>query len=58
MANEGNEVIIAMTNVRHLFQFVDAREWRLIRSKGLFLRGCSGLGFRGGQAMAEILMFS
>jgi predicted nucleic acid-binding protein len=31
MANEGNEVIIATTNVRHLSQFVDAREWRLIR---------------------------
>jgi predicted nucleic acid-binding protein len=26
----GNEVIIATTNVGHLSQFVDAREWRLI----------------------------
>lgn len=30
VADEGNEVIIATTNVRHLSQFVDAREWRLI----------------------------
>ncbi|MEG3893002.1 nucleic acid-binding protein [Microcoleus sp. Z1_A1] len=29
-ANEGHEVIIATTNVGHLSQFVDAREWRLI----------------------------
>ncbi|MEP6516011.1 nucleic acid-binding protein [Microcoleus vaginatus] len=29
-ASEGNEVIIATTNVGHLSQFVDAREWRLI----------------------------
>ncbi|MEQ9373002.1 MAG: hypothetical protein RIG63_28870 [Coleofasciculus chthonoplastes F3-SA18-01] len=28
---EGNEVIVATTNVRHLSQFVDAREWRLIQ---------------------------
>jgi len=28
--NDGNEVIIATTNVGHLSQFVDAREWRLI----------------------------
>lgn len=28
--NAGNEVVIATTNVRHLSQFVDAREWRLI----------------------------
>lgn len=27
---EGNEVVIATTNVGHLSQFVDAREWRLI----------------------------
>jgi predicted nucleic acid-binding protein len=27
---KGNEVIIATTNVGHLSQFVDAREWRLI----------------------------
>lgn len=27
---EGNEVVIATTNVRHLAQFVDAREWRAI----------------------------
>lgn len=30
VANEGNEVVIATTNVGHLSQFVDAREWRLI----------------------------
>ncbi|MEG4272172.1 nucleic acid-binding protein [Microcoleus sp. M2_B4] len=30
-ANEGNEVVIATTNVGHLSQFVDAREWRLIQ---------------------------
>lgn len=30
IAEEGNEVIIATTNVAHLSQFVDAREWRLI----------------------------
>ncbi|MEG5046089.1 nucleic acid-binding protein [Microcoleus sp. B4-C1] len=30
-ANEGHEVIIATTNVGHLSQFVDAREWRLIQ---------------------------
>ncbi len=30
-ANDGNEVIIATTNVGHLSQFVDAREWRLIQ---------------------------
>ncbi|MBD1811953.1 nucleic acid-binding protein [Microcoleus vaginatus DQ-U2] len=30
-ASEGNEVIIATTNVGHLSQFVDAREWRLIQ---------------------------
>ena len=28
--NKGSEVIIATTNVGHLSQFVDAREWRLI----------------------------
>jgi predicted nucleic acid-binding protein len=28
--NEGNEVVIATTNVGHLSQFVDAREWRMI----------------------------
>ena len=28
--NAGNEVVIATTNVRHLSQFVDAREWLLI----------------------------
>ena len=27
----GNEVIIATTNVKHLSQFVDAREWRKIQ---------------------------
>ena len=30
VADEGNEVIVATTNVGHLSQFVDAREWRLI----------------------------
>ncbi|MCU0544373.1 MAG: nucleic acid-binding protein [Oscillatoriaceae cyanobacterium Prado104] len=30
VADEENEVIVATTNVRHLSQFVDAREWRLI----------------------------
>ena len=29
-ASEGNQVVIATTNVRHLSQFIDAREWRLI----------------------------
>jgi predicted nucleic acid-binding protein len=29
-ANQGHEVIIATTNVGHLSQFIDAREWRLI----------------------------
>ena len=28
--NKGREVIVATTNLRHLSQFVDAREWRLI----------------------------
>ncbi len=28
--NEGHEVIIATTNVKHLDQFVDCREWRNI----------------------------
>ncbi len=28
--SQGNEVVIATTNVGHLSQFVDAREWRLI----------------------------
>jgi hypothetical protein len=27
---KGNEVIVATTNIKHLLQFVDAREWRLI----------------------------
>ncbi len=31
VADEGNEVIIATTNVGHLSQFIDAREWRLIQ---------------------------
>jgi hypothetical protein len=31
VADEGHEVIIATTNVKHLSQFVDAREWRLIQ---------------------------
>ncbi|MEG4916262.1 MULTISPECIES: nucleic acid-binding protein [unclassified Microcoleus] len=30
-ASEGNDVVIATTNVGHLSQFVDAREWRLIQ---------------------------
>ncbi|HEY9609091.1 nucleic acid-binding protein [Allocoleopsis sp.] len=30
VAEEGNEVIVATTNVGHLSQFIDAREWRLI----------------------------
>jgi predicted nucleic acid-binding protein len=30
LANEANEVVIATTNVGHLSQFVDAREWRSI----------------------------
>ncbi|MEG4105253.1 hypothetical protein [Microcoleus sp. S13_C5] len=30
-ASEGNQVVIAITNVGHLSQFVDAREWRLIQ---------------------------
>ena len=29
-ASEGNQVVIATTNVGHLSQFVDASEWRLI----------------------------
>ncbi|AFZ08887.1 hypothetical protein Osc7112_4593 [Oscillatoria nigro-viridis PCC 7112] len=29
-ASKGNQVVIATTNVGHLSQFVDAREWRLI----------------------------
>ncbi|NQE35903.1 hypothetical protein E5S67_03665 [Microcoleus sp. IPMA8] len=28
--SEGNQVVIATTNVGHLSQFIDAREWRLI----------------------------
>lgn len=28
VANEGNEVIIATTNVGHLSRFVNAREWQ------------------------------
>lgn len=31
VVEEGNEVIVATTNVRHLSQFIDAREWRLIQ---------------------------
>ncbi|NES23439.1 MAG: type II toxin-antitoxin system VapC family toxin [Symploca sp. SIO3E6] len=31
LTDRGNEVIIATTNVSHLSQFVDAREWRLIQ---------------------------
>ena len=31
VADEGNEVIIATTNVGHLSQFIDAREWQLIK---------------------------
>ncbi len=27
---KGNEVIVVTTNIRHLSQFVDACEWRLI----------------------------
>jgi predicted nucleic acid-binding protein len=30
VADEGNEVIVATTNVEHLSQFVDARDWRVI----------------------------
>ncbi|MEG4221674.1 nucleic acid-binding protein [Microcoleus sp. Pol12A6] len=30
-ATEGNDVVIATTNVGHLSQFIDAREWRLIQ---------------------------
>jgi predicted nucleic acid-binding protein len=30
VASERNEVIVATTNVSHLSQFIDAREWRLI----------------------------
>lgn len=30
VADEGNEVIVATTNLGHLSQFVDAREWLLI----------------------------
>ncbi|MEG4004608.1 nucleic acid-binding protein [Microcoleus sp. Pol11C1] len=30
-ASEGNEVVIATTNVGHLSQFIDAREWQLIQ---------------------------
>jgi len=30
VVEEGNEVIVATTNVGHLSQFVNAREWRLI----------------------------
>ena len=30
-ANPGNEVVIATTNVGHLSQFVDARDWRSIQ---------------------------
>lgn len=30
VTEEGNEVIIATTNIGHLSQFVDAREWQLI----------------------------
>ena len=31
IAEEGNEVIVATTNVAHLSQFIDAREWQLIQ---------------------------
>jgi predicted nucleic acid-binding protein len=31
VADEGHEVILATTNVEHLSQFVDAREWGLIQ---------------------------
>ncbi|MEG4216815.1 hypothetical protein QUA27_15595 [Microcoleus sp. Pol14C6] len=30
-ASEGNEVVIATTNVGHLSQFIAAREWQLIQ---------------------------
>ena len=30
-AEAGNEVIVATTNVKHLSQFVDIREWRKIQ---------------------------
>ena len=30
VADEGNEVIVATTNLGHLSQFVDARDWRVI----------------------------
>jgi len=30
VANEGHEVIIAITNVGYLSQFIEARQWRLI----------------------------
>ena len=30
-ASEGNDVVIATTNVGHLSQFIDARQWRLIQ---------------------------
>jgi len=30
VADQGNEVIVATTNLGHLSQFVDAREWQLI----------------------------
>ena len=30
VAEAGNEVIVATTNVKHLSQFVDAREWHKI----------------------------
>ena len=31
VAEAGNEVIVATTNVKHLSQFIDAREWRKIQ---------------------------
>ncbi len=31
VVEQGNEVIVATTNVGHLAQFIDAREWRLIQ---------------------------
>ncbi|MDJ0580095.1 PIN domain-containing protein [Crocosphaera sp.] len=31
VAEAGNEVIIATTNVKHLSQFTDARDWKLIQ---------------------------
>ncbi|HEY9602808.1 MAG TPA: nucleic acid-binding protein [Allocoleopsis sp.] len=31
VADEGHEVIIATTNVGHLSQFIDAREWQVIQ---------------------------